>query len=400
MTVANNLQSDARYLHSMPHNAGTITFCQARRTKCERKNILFSSDNLEPANVAAMLIVDAERGGRVYANESALDNVGVVHWVDSSRSRSDEAFEAEFDAVLPTVDLIMVGAWIGRVPRFTEERFRRATRLKAIAGTFDNRFGHWIDIGEAAAHEIVIIDTSRTMTPTVAEFALAMTLNVMRDISTAVQLVREGGWQTAAWDQPGYVFGDLTGRRVGLAGFGVINRRYAELLAPFHCDVRTYDPYVGDTVLEQAGVGRADSLVDLATTSEIFVIGIPPTPATQHIINRDVIDALPHGSTFILVTRMAVVEQEPLWRRIKVGEIRAAIDVFEPEPPPTVAWFRQSPYVYPTPHIAGNTSICHRRCFTIACDEGLKALAGESVTYAVTPRDDRIYRGLTVNPSS
>lgn len=343
--------------------------------------------------MTAMLIVDAERGGRAYGDNSALDTVGTVYWLDSSRTRADADFEAEFDRLLPDVDLIVIGAWINRVPYFTTERFGRAKNLKVIAGTFDNRFGNWIDVNQATALGIVVIDTSRTMTPTVAEFALAMTLTMMRNIPAAIQLVREGGWQTAHWDQPGYVYGDLTGRRVGLAGFGVINRRYAELISPFHCNVRSYDPYVDDATLAQAGVLRADSLIDLASTSEIFVIGIPPTPETQEIINRAVIDALPEGASLILVTRMAVVEQEPLWRRTRAGEIRAAIDVFDPEPPPVNAWFRQSPYIFPTPHIAGNTSDCHRRCFTIACDEALDVVAGKSVTYAVTPRDDRIYRG-------
>jgi|GEM_PF-245146 len=344
-------------------------------------------------NVSVLLIAGSESGGRAYGNDSALDAVGTVHWLDSSPTISSEAFEAEFDRLLPDVDIILVSAWNRRVPPFTAERYARASRLRIIAGTFDNRFGDWIDVQEAAGHNITVIDTSRTMTPTVAEFALAMTLTIMRDIPAAIQLVREGGWQTAHWDQPGFVSGDLTGRKIGLAGFGVINRRYAELIAPFHCERRTYDPFVDDEVLQAAGVERAASLEDLAAGSDIFVIGIPPTPQTQHIINAAVIDALPRGSTLILVTRMAVVEQEPLWRRTRAGEIRAAIDVFDPEPPPADAWFRTSPYVYPTPHIAGNTRDCHRRCFTIACDEALDALAGKPVRYAATPHDDMIYRG-------
>ena len=345
----------------------------------------------------AMLVVDQHRRGPDYGTGSVLDSFTKVIIVDCSESICDADYETAFDAALPLVDLIVVGAWTRRMPRFDESRYLAAAKLKSIAGTFDNRFGHWIDIDEAASHNVVVIDTSRSMTPTVAEFALAMTLNVIRDISTAVQLVREGGWQSEHWDQPGYVFGDLTGRRVGLAGFGVINRRYTELLAPFHCEVTTFDPFVDDEVLDAANVSRADSLVELAADSEIFVIGIPPTPATQGIISADVIDALPPGSTLILVTRMAVVEQEPLWRRTQAGEIRAAIDVFDPEPPPADAWFRKSPYVFATPHMAGNTSVCHRRCFTIAASEGLNVLLGEPISYAVSARDAKLYDGDVVS---
>jgi phosphoglycerate dehydrogenase-like enzyme len=337
-----------------------------------------------------MLIVDRQRG-REYARHSGLDDVAKLVWIDNASDRSDADVERDIDAHLGEVDIIVAGAWVQRMPRFTSDRFAAATRLKVIAGTFDNRFGHWIDVAEANRRGITVIDTSRTMTPTVAEFALGMTLNVIRDISTAVALVRSGGWQTEHWDQPGFVHGDLSGRRIGLAGFGVINRRYAELIAPFHCDVRTCDPFVGDDVLAAHGVGRLPTLPELAAFSEIFVIGIPPTPATLGVIDASVIDALPKGATLILVTRMAVVDQEPLWRRTRAAEIRAAIDVFDPEPPPPDAWFRSSPYVFPTPHMAGNTYDCHR--FTIAVDEGLKVLAGETARYIATPHDDRLYRG-------
>ena len=111
---------------------------------------------------------------------------------------------------------------------------------------------------------------------------------------------------------------------------GSINGRYAELLAPFRCDVRVYDPYVSDEVFSQYGVKRENSLVELAQSSEIFVVGLPPMPTTLEVINRDVIFALPKGALFVLVTRMAVVEQQALWERIEAGEIAAAVDVFAP----------------------------------------------------------------------
>src|SRR5262249_4543161 len=159
--------------------------------------------------------------------------------------------------------------------------------------------------------------------------------------------------------------------------FGSINRRYAELLAPFRCQVSAYDPFVSEESLARLGVARAGSLVELAAGSEIFVVGLPPTPATLQIIRREVIEALPQGALFVLVTRMAVVEQEALWRRAEAGETRAAVDVYDPEPPPAGASFRSSPHVLPTPHIAGDTSCALQRCFTTACQDAIAALRGE-----------------------
>lgn len=335
--------------------------------------------------------------GRPYADIEASPLEGAAHvsrvdWEDSTVA--DER-AATLDAAIADADGVLFAPWLLEgIPPFVAERWSKAPHLKVIAGTFDNRFGGWLDIGDAESRGVAVVDTSRSMTPTVAEFALAMTLNLLRDIPTAMQLVRDGGWKRSPWDQSGFVHGDLTGKSVGLAGFGSINRRLAELLAPFRCSVAAHDPYVDDAVLAAAGVASVGSLAELASGSEILTIGIPPTPATLGIVSADVIDALPRGSLFVLTTRMAVVDQDALWRRAEAGEIRAAVDVFEPEPPPPEASFRTSPWVQPTPHIAGDAAFCHRRCFTTAAADALAVLAGQQPRYRATPHDQLQYQGV------
>lgn len=330
------------------------------------------------------VLVASEGGMAKYAaiDGSPLEGRASIHRVYREKGREGD-YEARFDAVLPEVDAVVVSPWSWCVPPLSEERWAKASRLRVIAGTFSNRLD-WLDVADATRRGVTVVDTSRSMSPTVAEFGLAMTLNLLRDIPAAVQLVRAGGWKSSApWDQPGFVHGDLTGRRVGLAGYGAITRRYAELLAPFRCAVKAYDPFVPAADLRAAGIERVASLEDLAAHSEIFVVGIPPTKATREVISRAVIDALPRGASIIVLTRMAVVEQAALWRRAENGQIRAAIDVFEPEPPAPDATFRVSPWVIPTPHIAGSTTAAHRRCFTSACKDVLAVLAGEPAQYGV-----------------
>lgn len=325
---------------------------------------------------------------------AVLRECGDVHLIIEPPGGEAQA-QAELLARCPELDALVIGPWYW--PALQPEHWQQARRLKVLAGTFDNRF-QWLDFARLSAEGVTIIDTSRSMTPSVAEFALAMTLNLVRDIPAGVELVRKGEWKDHAWDKPGFVFGDLTGRRVGLAGLGSINRRLAELLAPFRCQIRGCDPFVADEDFARFGVERVDSLVELARQSEIFVVGIPPTPKTQAIINREVIDALPKGSLLVLVTRMAVVEQEPLWQRLEADEIRAAIDVFAPEPPPADAWFRRHANVLPTPHIAGGTDYCHRRCFTDACLDTVAVLTGGTPRYQASLWDHRLYQGeLTGN---
>ena len=341
------------------------------------------------------LVTDAWTRRHADVAGSPLEGRIRVTRVDWEASMDEAERAALLDAALDGADALLFAPWLfGRLLRFDEDRWARASRLRVIAGTFDNRFGDWLDVAAADRRGVVVIDTSRSMTPTVAEYALAMTLNLLRDLPAAIELVRGGGWKSDSWDQPEFVYGDLTGRRVGLAGFGSINRRYAELLAPFRCTVLACDPFVPDAELRDAGIEPVGSLTDLAARSEVLVVGIPPTPATQRIISTDVIDALPRGAHIVVVTRMAVVDQEALWRRAEAGEIRAAVDVFDPEPPPADASFRTSRFVLPTPHVAGDTFYCHRRCFTTACEDVLAVLADGSAQYRVTPRDDMLYQGM------
>jgi phosphoglycerate dehydrogenase-like enzyme len=160
--------------------------------------------------------------------------------------------------------------------------------------------------------------------------------------------------------------------------------------------VSIFDQFVADEVAEADSVTRADSLVDLARGSDILVVAIPPTPSTLGVIDASVIDALAPGSLFVLVSRMAVVEQEALWRRVQAGELRAAIDVFDPEPPPGDAWFRREANVLPTPHVAGNVPFAHERCLTEACADAVRVVNGETPHHAATVRDKRLYEGTLV----
>jgi D-3-phosphoglycerate dehydrogenase len=347
-----------------------------------------------PAQLRILIVGQPWSSDFAHVEGSPLEGAAHISRIDWDDSMTETVRAGILDAGLAEADGLLFAPWLlERIPAFTAERWSKAPHLKVIAGTFDNRFGGWLDIADAEARGVAVIDTSRSMTPTVAEFALAMTLNLLRDIPTAVQLVREGRWKAGLWDQPGFVFGDLAGKRVGLAGFGSINRRYAELLGPFQCSVAAHDPYVDDSVLRAAGIASVASVTALASTSEIFSIGIPPTPTTLGIISAEVINALPRGSLVVLTTRMAVVDQAALWRRAESGELRVAVDVFEPEPPPPQASIRRSPWIQPTPHIAGDTAYCHRRCFTTAAEDVLAVLTGRSPRYRATPHDQLQYQG-------
>ena len=337
-------------------------------------------------------------GGPAYRDlaEAILAPLGeVVHLAWSGDEPADER-NARLDEALADAVAVVMMPWMLLLagvdpPRFDDDRLARAPRLRVIAGTHDFRLG-WIDLAAAGRRNVAVVDTSRTMTPTVAEFGVGITFALLRDLPEAIDLVRGGGWMPPM-DVTEHVFRDLADCRVGLAGYGSINRHVRRFVRPYGCEVATYDPLIDAEALAADDVVGVASLAQLAERSDVFIVAIPPTPSTIGIVDREVIGSLGAGSIFVLLSRMAVVEQDALWERARAGELRVGVDVFDPEPPPTDAWFRTAPNVLPTPHIAGSTRFAHERCFREACLDVVRVCTGEAPRNPVDVRDKRFYDG-------
>ena len=111
------------------------------------------------------------------------------------RSGQETAALEPFSARLKEADAAVIGCW--HQPAMQPEHWHQAENLKVFAGTFDNRFAGWVDFDVLDARGITLIDTSRSMTPSVAEFALAMTLNLIRDIPETMATIVSVGFERA-----------------------------------------------------------------------------------------------------------------------------------------------------------------------------------------------------------
>lgn len=297
------------------------------------------------------------------------------------------AREAAVDAALVNADGLVIAGWgnLG-IGYLSAERLKRAPRLRFIGSTCHYRQAEFVDIKSARAHGVGLCETAPIMSPWVAEYELLLALAALRDLPREHGLVGAGGWAGLLDlpERPDRLFG----RRVGLASFGEIHRHLATMLAPFQTDWQAYDPFVPAERIAAAGGYKVDDLVALAARSEIFFIATPPTPKTVELINRAVIEALPTDAVLVLVSRMAVVEQAPLLERLQRGDLRAAIDVYEPEPPSLTSPWRNAPNLIHTPHRAGNTLGAHRGIFTAQCEEARRFFAGEALRYPL--RDELV----------
>jgi phosphoglycerate dehydrogenase-like enzyme len=292
---------------------------------------------------------------------------------------------AQVDATLREADGLVLCGWgsLG-IGFLSAERLARAARLRFIGSTCHFRQAEFVEVPAALARGVVMCETAPVMSPWVAEYALALALAALRQIPQEHALVGAGGWVDSFRDDPPWP-DRLFGRRVGLASFGEIHRHLARFLAPFETDWETYDPFVPAERVAGAGGRRAEDLRALAARSEVFFVATPPNPTTVKLIGPAVFEALPAGAVFVLVSRMAVVDQEALLARLRRGDLRAAIDVYEPEPPAANSPWRHLPNLIHTPHRGGHTRGAHQGVFLAQCEEARRAFAGEPLKYPLRP---------------
>ncbi len=197
-----------------------------------------------------------------------------------------------------------------------------APRLRVIANVavgFNN-----IDVPAARARNIVVTNTPDVLTGATADLTWALILDITRRVCEGDRMIRRGGWKGWAFD---FMLGnELSGKTLGIIGFGRIGQAVAARAVPFglrviHADV-------------QAVPGSGAIPVDrLLAISDIVSIHCPLTPETRHMINQAALARMKRSAYLINTSRGPVVEETALaWalkNRIIAG---AALDVYEDEP--------------------------------------------------------------------
>lgn len=200
--------------------------------------------------------------------------------------------------------------------------FDHAPHLRLIARLgvgLDN-----IDLTEARRRRVDVINVPGGNARSVAELALGLTLAVLRKITVMNAEIRDGRWDR-------YVGEELSGRRVGLIGYGATARSFAALLRGFGCRIRAFDPYADpfSAAAEGVEITRLEDVLD----SDIVSVHAPHLPATHHIINAETLALMPAGSVLVNLARGPLVDEDALVSALASGHLAGAgLDVFEVEP--------------------------------------------------------------------
>ncbi|MCO6417865.1 2-hydroxyacid dehydrogenase [Siccirubricoccus sp. KC 17139] len=235
-----------------------------------------------------------------------------------------------------------------------------------------------IDRAWCAAHGVPVTNTPDVLTEDVADMAFALLLGVARRIPQADAWVREGRWvgegsmplTTRVW-----------GRRLGIVGLGRIGRAVARRAEGF--DMRI--AYSGRSPKPDLSYAYHPSPAALAPHCEVMVCCAMGGPATEGLIDRAAIDALPPGAIFVNVSRGSCVDEAALLAALREGWIAlAALDVFRNEPAIDPE-FARLPNVLLAPHAASGT-VATRQAMGALMQENLAAhFAGQPLPTEIRP---------------
>ncbi|TDC45843.1 hydroxyacid dehydrogenase [Jiangella ureilytica] len=276
-------------------------------------------------------------------------------------------------------------------PKVTPAVLDAAPGLKLVGDLQGDRFGRRIDVAAARSRGVRAIDTTHGSSDPVAEWALGLMLNGLRNAGSLFRRMIAGEVlftdRMELRSDPAYLHGELTGKTVGLVAFGHIGRRLVELLAPFRVNVLVHDPYA-PRVLADVYDLTMTSLERLFADSDVVVVLAPLTSQTRGMIGAAELGALKPGAVFVNVSRGPVVDSAALLDRLRRGDVIGCLDVFDPEPIPVGSELRTLPNVFLTPHIAGVTAECGPRFFDLMVDELLRCFAGHETRHDLVPRED------------
>lgn len=224
----------------------------------------------------------------------------------------------------------------GPNPGLTGDVLKRLPRCKGIF-----RSGSGIDALPAAAAQelgIEVMNTPESIAGCVAEHAVALLFSLIRRIPHYDRSVRAG-----SWEEPNGMNWHISGRTLGLVGYGRIARLVEEMVSGFRMKVLHYDPFVPDSM----------DLDELLAQSDFVSLHCPLTDETRDLIDARRLGLMKKNALLVNTSRGPVVDEAALLAALKNGTIGgAALDVLCDEPPAEDHPFFALDNVVLTPHIA------------------------------------------------
>ncbi len=298
-----------------------------------------------------------------------------VHWLQKATDREAMVRAAGREAVA-----ICTGAHTGVR---TDAAFLAACPKLKVIGNFGVGYDS-IDVAEAARRGVVITNTPDVLNEEVADTALGLMIMTVREFGEAERYLRAGRWEREGDYR--LTPGSLRDRTVGIIGMGRIGKAIGKRIEAFGM------PIAYHARRPQGGVAYKyyASLVEMARDVDILLAIVPGGPATQGMINAEVLTALGPRGIFINMARGSVVDEPALIDAVKNGRILAAgLDVYLNEPRINPE-FLTLPNTVLLPHVGSASQHTRNKMGQLTVDNLLAYLAGKP---PLTPVPETPFKG-------
>ncbi|TYP92102.1 D-3-phosphoglycerate dehydrogenase [Fodinibius salinus] len=208
-----------------------------------------------------------------------------------------------------------------------------------------------IDIEEATARGILVMNTPDGNTISTAEHTCGMILALARNIPQSVNKVKNRGW-----DRKKYMGTEVQTKTLGIVGLGKIGSEVTKRMQQFGMEVKAYDPYASVEKAERLGVELTE-LDELLSTADFLTVHTPLTEKTKGLISMDNADKLKKGMFLVNCARGGIFKEDDLIPLIEEGYIAGvAVDSYSSEPPTDELYdLLDHPQIITTPHLGAST---------------------------------------------
>lgn len=233
-----------------------------------------------------------------------------------------------------------------------------------------------VDLDAARQRGIVVTNTPGANATAVAETAVTLMLMAGRLFATRHDAISNPTVKKYLHGRPGV---QVTGKTIGILGFGHIGQKIAHLLTGFDVSVLVYARHD-----HEVPNGRMATLDEIYEKADYVVSALPGIPATQHLIDAGAFAAMKSSAVLVNVGRGSVVDEPALVDALKHGAIAAAgLDVVSTEPIQTDNPLLSLPNAFITPHVASTSREALDEVGLAAAQTVLNVLNGQTVNNQV-----------------
>jgi phosphoglycerate dehydrogenase-like enzyme len=235
-----------------------------------------------------------------------------------------------------------------------------------------------IDLAAARRQGIAVCNMPGTNTQAVAEMTLLLMLATLRRLAHLDRLTRAGrGWTIEP--ELSDDFGELSGRTIGLVGYGAVARRLVPVLQALGAKV----VYTSRQPAPNAPIPFLP-LAELLAITDVVSLHLPLTPETAGMIDAPTLAAMKRGAILINTARGSLVDEAALVDALTRGHLRGAgLDVFSREPIGADEPLLKLPNVIVTPHVAWLTAETMERSLAVIAENCRRLRAGQPLLHRV-----------------